>query len=225
MTTGRLDPHRNIRISLAGEPLTSARGAIIMLHGRGATARTAIELATSIAPSGMAIFAPQATEFSWYPHRFIRPVAENEPFLSSALAAIDRIVAQLSSSGHPTHRIIIGGFSQGACLALEYVARFPARFGGVLGFSGGLIGDDSLPLIVTHEGTPLAGTPIFLGSSDHDAHIPLDRVRETAAVFLQLGAKVTTRIYPGYDHLVNDEELAIASSMVQDVLAAAEKRD
>lgn len=223
MTTGRLDPHRNIRISLSGEPLSSARAAMIMLHGRGASAQTAIELASSIAGTGMAIFTPQATEFSWYPHRFIRPVAENEPFLTSALSAIGRIVTQITSAGFPTRRLLIGGFSQGACLALEYAARFPARFGGILGFSGGLIGSETEPLTVPHSGTPLAGTPVFLGATDHDAHIPLSRVRETAAVFLELGAKVTTRVYPGYDHHINDDELDFARNLVRAIIESAGK--
>lgn len=217
MTTGRLDSHANIRIITSGEPLKSAAGAVILLHGRGTPAYSMIELAARFVPLSFAVFAPQATESSWYPHRFIRPNAENEPKLSSAIQAVGRVVSQIISGGMPAQRIIIGGFSQGACLALEYAARHPQRFGGVLAFSGGLIGDENEPLPLPHEGQPLAGTPIFIGTYRHDAQIPIARVRESAELLTVMGGRVNLQVYDGSEHTINDDEITHAQGVLSSI--------
>jgi predicted esterase len=208
------DPHANIRILYAGESLQTARAVMILLHGRGGSSESMLSLANDLYHDGFAIIAPQANDYSWYPHRFVRPVEENEPYLSSALNALVKIVADVREARIPSGNIVFGGFSQGACLALEYVARFPDMYGGVLGFSGGLIGAEDEPLTVPHDGQPLAGTPVFLGCAKRDAHIPAKRVEESAAIFEQMGAVVTVKLYPGSDHTINDDELAHARQII-----------
>jgi predicted esterase len=203
--------HDPAHVVTAGTSLGTARGAAILLHGRGASARDMIALATHIAPPGIAVLAPQATGNSWYPYPFTAPIADNEPKLSSALDVIATILAALGNAGLRPDRVAIGGFSQGACLASEFVARNAQRYGGVIGFSGGLIGPPGTPR--DYEGN-LAGTPVFLGCSDVDPHIPLDRVEETAEVLAALGGRVDKRIYRGMGHSVNNEEVAAARNIL-----------
>jgi phospholipase/carboxylesterase len=208
-------PHHGAAVRHAGVPLERARAVGILLHGRGARAENILELTHALQSDGMAWLAPQAAGNTWYPNRFIAPIASNEPWLSSALAAIDDLVAQVQSAGVDRSKILLGGFSQGACLALEYVVRHPARFGGVAGLSGGLIG----PPGTTWAGTgSLAGTPVFLGCSDVDFHIPKERVIESAGVMTALGATVEAILYPDMDHIVNDDELAHVQTLVTGIL-------
>lgn len=181
-------PHGGEDVLTAGTPLDAARGAIIALHGRGADAGDIIALAQEVAPPGVAIVAPQAAGHSWYPYRFLEPTERNEPYLSSALRIVSGLVSELAGRGIPAERVALLGFSQGACLALEAAARNPRRYAGVIGFSGGLIGPPGTPF--AYDGS-LAGTPIFIGSSDVDAHIPKERVEESAAALDRLGPRST----------------------------------
>jgi phospholipase/carboxylesterase len=210
-----MEPHQSQPLVLAGEPLGSARAAMVMLHGRGATARDILTLTADLHWSGFAYLAPQAAGNTWYPNSFLAPIPSNEPDLSSGLAVITSLLDQLARVGMPAERTIILGFSQGACLSLEYVARNARRYGGVVGLSGGLIGPEGMPR--DYPGS-LAGTPVFLGCSDMDPHIPKERVEQSAEVLRQLGGNVTTRLYPHMDHTVNQDELHFVQGMMASVL-------
>jgi phospholipase/carboxylesterase len=207
------DPHHGQPILRAGAPLNHADAAMVLLHGRGASAQDILSLAHALGDvKGFAFLAPQAADFTWYPYRFLEPLERNEPWLSSALHTVGRVIQQVENAHIPRERIVLLGFSQGACLALEYAARHAAKYGGLVGLSGGLIGP---------EGTPrdYAGsfdqTPVFLGCSDVDFHVPTERVVETANVFRAMGADVTMRLYPNMEHTVNADELAFVRGMVQ----------
>jgi predicted esterase len=207
-------PHQGALVRQAGAPRDRARAVGILLHGRGASAEDILELARAVRADDVAWLAPQAAGKTWYPNRFIAPIASNEPWLSSALAAVDDLVAQAESAGIGRARVLLGGFSQGACLALEYVVRHPARFGGLAGLSGGLIGP---PGTAWPTNGSLAGTPIFLGCSDVDFHIPKERVVESADVLTALGAHVETILYPNMDHVINADELARVQKLVDGI--------
>lgn len=208
-------PHQGQPVSTAGRPLSQARAAMILIHGRGATAQGILELARALPHPDMAYLAPQAHGQSWYPYSFLAPLAQNEPGLTSALEVISDLAAQIEEAGIPSERIILAGFSQGACLACEFVARRARRYGGLLAFSGGLIGPPGTPR--TYSGT-LAGTPVFLGSSDPDPHVPVVRVRETATVLQNLGAGVTLRLYPAMGHTIIQDEIDLAQPIVAQIL-------
>lgn len=201
----------------AGAPLAKARGAMILLHGRGATAEGILDLADFIPHPGLAYLAPQAADYAWYPYSFLEPLSRNEPYLSSALATVERLVAEIEAAGIPAARIVLAGFSQGACLAAEYAARHAQRFGGLLIFSGGLIGPDGTPR--DYPGS-LDGTPALLGCSDADPYIPVGRVRQTATLFERMGAAVDLRIYPRMGHTINDDEIKAATGLVAGGLQA-----
>ncbi len=162
----------------------------------------------------MAYLVPEATGHTWYPQRFIAPLAANEPWLGSALGVVGALVAQARAAGIPDARIAIGGFSQGACLALEFVARTPARYGAVLGFSGGLIGPPEAPRPPGPAGRTLGGTPVFLGCGDQDGHIPLASVEASATILRGLDGAVDLRIYPGMGHTINQDEIAAARALL-----------
>lgn len=210
-------PHGGGRVVTAGALLDQATGAIIALHGRGAGAEDIIGLAQEVAPPGVAILAPQAASNTWYPYRFLEPMERNEPYLSSALRRVAELIAQVQSRGIPAERIALLGFSQGACLALEAAARNAQRYAGILAFSGGLIGPPGTEF--AYDGS-LDGTPVFIGSSDVDPHIPKERVEESAAVMNQLGAKVDARLYPGMGHTVNRDEVEAGRSLLEEVFRA-----
>lgn len=212
-----LDPHAGQPVLTAGKPLAAASGALILIHGRGATAESILDLADYLPHPDLAYLAPQAADYTWYPYSFLSPLARNEPYLSSALARVAAVVAQVEAAGIPPARIVLGGFSQGACLASEYVARHAQRYGGLLVFSGGLIGPEGAPR--DYDGT-LAGTPVFVGCSDVDPHIPIDRVRETADVLTRLGARVDSRVYPRMGHTINQDEIDAAAALVAASLEA-----
>jgi predicted esterase len=191
--------------------LNEARSALILLHGRGATASSILELAEFLPALNLAYVAPQAANYTWYPYSFMAPTADNEPYLSSALQKVTGTVAEVEAAGFARERIVLGGFSQGACLATEFVARNAGRVGGLLAFSGGLIGPEGTP---RDYDASLDGAPVFIGCSDSDPHIPLTRVRETAEVFRQLGAEVDLRIYPRMGHTINQDELDAAAVLL-----------
>jgi predicted esterase len=210
------DPHRGQPLAWAGRPVALAAAAMVMLHGRGATAENILSLADELGRDDFAYVAPQAAGYSWYPYSFMAPVPQNEPGLSSGLARIGEVVAKLEADGMPVERIVLLGFSQGACLSVEFAARNPRRYGAVVGLSGGLIGPPGTPR--DYPGS-LAGTPIFLGCSDRDPHIPRERVDETAAVLTRMGAVVTERIYPAMGHTVNEDEMSFVRRLLEEVVA------
>lgn len=185
---------------------------MILVHGRGAAPSNILELATPLAHPEFTYLAPAAAGGTWYPHSFMADVDANEPGISSGLAVLDDLVMRVADAGVARDRIVLAGFSQGACLMLEYAVRHATRYGGVLGFSGGLIGPAGTSWPYAGD---FAGTPVLLGCSDADAHVPLERVNETADVFAHMGASVDKRIYPGMGHLINDDELAVARTLVR----------
>jgi phospholipase/carboxylesterase len=197
--------HQHIRdITYRGLSLASAKKAMIMLHGRGATPESILSLSNYLALDDFALLAPKATQSTWYPYRFVAPVEQNEPSLSSALQVLEEVVDEILAANIAAPNIYFLGFSQGACLASEFVARRGQRYGGLFVYSGGLIGaelDRS-----NYQGT-FDGMPVLLGCSDTDAHIPLARVKETTAYFQEAGAQVTERIYPNGAHTVFDDEI------------------
>ncbi len=207
-------PHDNRPILFAGEAVERAHTGAILVHGRGADAQDILGLVDEIAEQGVAYAAPDAANHTWYPYSFLAPLAGNEPGISSGFRVIDSLVARFASVGIPSERLLLMGFSQGACLALEYIARFPRRFGGVAGLSGGLIGPPDTPR--DYPGT-LDGTPVFLGCSDIDPHIPKERVMESAEVLGRMGAAVTMRLYSRMGHAVNDDEIAAVREILRGI--------
>jgi predicted esterase len=202
-----------------GAPLATATVVMILLHGRGASGDDMIELGRRLVGKtpNVAVLAPQASGDTWYPQRFFAPLAQNEPHLTSAISVIAEMVDELLARGIARERIILGGFSQGACIALEFAARHPRRYGAILGLSGGIIGPPGMKREVIGS---LRGTPLFLGCGDQDAHIPVASVHEAAAHFRQLGADVLERIYPEMAHTVNDDELAVVANLISRVAAS-----
>jgi predicted esterase len=184
---------------------------MVMLHGRGATAESILSLASELGAPHFAYVAPQAAGNSWWPQSFLAPIASNEPGISSAMAAVQNVLQQTAAAGIPLERTLLLGFSQGACLATEFAARHARRYGGLAALSGGLIGPDGTPR--DYSGS-LDGTPVFLGCSDADPHIPAERVRESAEVIGSLGGDVTIRLYPGMGHLINEDEIAAVQAMM-----------
>ena len=193
-----------------GPALEGAESAVVLIHGRGDSSRGILALAPNLKAPRTTFLAPQAAGFSWYPNSFLTDVELNEPWLSSALGRIEAAITTVTRVV-PGERVVLMGFSQGACLALEFAARNTRRYGGVVALSGGLIGPDGTPR--DYSGS-LDGTPVFLGCSDVDAHIPVGRVRESAHVMEGLGGEVEERIYPRMGHAVNDDEIAWASSLL-----------
>jgi phospholipase/carboxylesterase len=206
-----MHPHAGQPIVHAGVPLDQSRAVAIMIHGRGATPRNILDLVPYLDVSGFSYLAPSAFNQTWYPSSFLSDIATNEPYLTSALTVLGELVADVEKNGIARERVVLLGFSQGACLASEFAVRHARRYGGVIALSGGLIGPPGTTW--TSPGS-FDGTPVFLGCSDVDPHIPLPRVEESAEVFGGMGAAVTTRIYPGMGHLVNDDEIACARAIM-----------
>ncbi len=207
--------HRGQPVLTVGVPLAEAQAAMIMVHGRGASARDILLLAQEWRADGVAYLAPQAADNTWYPNRFIAPVATNEPWLSSALASLSDALQAVANTGIAANRTVLLGFSQGGCLALEYAARNPQRYGAVVGLSAGLIENGDKPR--SYSGT-LAGTPVFLGCSDVDFHIALERVERTAEVLSHLGGEVDKRIYRNMGHTVIHDEIEAVQHILDRLL-------
>lgn len=212
------DPHRDQPIFAWGAPLAEARAAMILVHGRGGSVDDMRALAGEFDQARLACVAPAAADRTWYPYSFLEPLKRNEPHLSSALRLVARALAKAEAAPLPHDRIVLLGFSQGACLAVEFAARNARRYGAVVGLSGGLIGPEGTPRDYA-EG--FAGTPVFLGCGDVDPHVPKRRVDETAEVFGRMGAVVTKRIYPELGHTINADEIASARAMVEALTEAA----
>ena len=205
-------PHATSPVYTAGAKLEDAKAAMILVHGRGASAQDILSLSSPLNFPGVAYFAPEAVGSIWYPNRLIAPVESNEPYLSAAIAKIDGLVKHIEASGIPVEKIFIGGFSQGASLASEYVIRNPRSYGGLLIFSGGYIWQSGKPREATGN---LQGMPVFNGCSNVDPFIPLERVKETTDLLTSLGAEVTERVYLNMDHTIIDEELELARNLIE----------
>jgi len=209
--TNHLDPHANTPVLHAGAPLALAPGAVVLLHGRGGSADEILSLAPHLDHPELAWLAPQAAQHTWYPNSFLAPRESNEPSLSSALNKIETVVASIEAAGIPRDHIVIAGFSQGACLTSEFAATHPARYAGLIAFTGGLIGPPDADL---HHPGSLAGTPTLLLSGDPDPHVPWTRVAATAAELERMGAVVTAKRYPGRPHTVSEDEIVLARQLL-----------
>ncbi|MFN2398640.1 MAG: alpha/beta hydrolase [Gemmatimonadaceae bacterium] len=210
------DPHGGQPVRHLGPPLPQAKAAMIMVHGRGASAESILTLVAGLSHPDITFLAPQAAGNTWYPNSFLAPIESNEPGITSGLNAIGAVLSDIIGAGVPAVRTALLGFSQGACLSLEFAARNARRYGGVACLSGGLIGPDGTP---RHYEGSFDGTPIFLGCSEIDPHIPAARVRHSAEVLRGMSADVTMRLYPGMGHTVNEEELELVRSMLADLVA------
>ncbi|MDE3214114.1 MAG: dienelactone hydrolase family protein [Bacteroidota bacterium] len=201
----------NLDFITAGVPLNRAKKALIMVHGRGGTAEDILSISEHLHVDDFALIAPRGTRNSWYPYSFLMPPIQNEPWLSSALGILDQLCIQLVEGGIAMEQIYFLGFSQGACLTLEYVGRHGRKYGGVVGFTGGLIGDkvDSQ----NYQGD-FAGTPIFIGSSNPDSHIPVQRVLDTVAILESHHARVNYTLYEGMGHTICQDEIDQANTLI-----------
>lgn len=208
-------PHQGQKVYTAGKPLNEAKAVMILIHGRGATAPSILELAEVLHHPDVAYLAPQAAGNTWYPYSFLSPMDQNQPGLSSGLQVIADLLHDIETAGIPPEKTIISGFSQGACLSSEFVARNARRYGGLIAFSGGLIGPPGTPR--DYAGS-LEGTPVFLGCSDADFHIPVERVHETASTLGKMGAMVNKQIYPSMGHTIIQDEIDHAQKIVEAVL-------
>ena len=206
-------PHQKTAVTRDGEAPENAMGAIIMIHGRGASAPSILTLKHEFDTQDLHLAAPQASGNTWYPNSFMAPSERNEPGISSGLQTIFDMVSDLEGKGIPKEKIIILGFSQGACLATEFVARHPAKYGGLIAFSGGMIGNGDSVNPDNYTGS-LEGTPYFVGCSDNDAHIPVERVEESVEVMSKLGADITKKIYPAMGHTIIRDEIEEAQKII-----------
>jgi predicted esterase len=209
------DPHKDTPVFFAGEPSAEAKAAIIMLHGRGSGAQEILTLAEELPGDGFVFAAPQANNSTWYPYSFLNPVEQNEPGISSGLKKIKNVILELNKKGVPKEKIILFGFSQGACLALEFAARNPERYGGVVGLSGALIGQTITD--AEYSGN-LDHTPVFFGCSDTDPHIPLERVLHSTEIFIKLDGQVEKRIYKNMAHTINEDEIKYLIQLMNSLL-------
>ena len=209
-----MDPHAGQPVLQAGAPLGDAPVVVIMVHGRNAGPANILDLVPRLARPQVSYLAPAAADRTWYPHSFLAEIASNEPGLSSALGVLEALVARVEAAGIPRARLVLLGFSQGACLTAEFAVRHAARFGGVVVYSGGVVGP---PGTTWPEVGRFEGTPIFLGCGDRDSHVPEPRVTESAELCARMGATVTRRIYPAMGHLVNDDEILWAQELLDAV--------
>jgi predicted esterase len=208
----RQDPHSNPQILQAGAPINEARLVAVLLHGRGASAQDILTLSEEFSARDVAYLAPQAAGNTWYPYSFLMPIEQNEPSLGSALKLIQELLASLADKGFPPNRVALMGFSQGACLTLEFAARHANRYAVIAAFSGGLIGP---PGVARNYSGSFDGTPVFMGCSDVDPHIPVERVHESAEVFTRMGARVDKRIYPHMEHTINEAEIDAVDALLR----------
>ena len=198
-------------IITGGKNISEAEKVLILLHGRGGTAHDILSLADSLNTEGFALIAPQATNNTWYPYSFIAPPAQNEPWLSSALNILEDILSDIKSKGIASENIYFGGFSQGACLTAEFITRNADKFGGVAIFTGGLIGDQ---VYAENYKGDFRETPIFIGSGNPDAHVPVERVRETERIMNNMNASVHVQIYDNKPHTISEDEIILANKFV-----------
>jgi predicted esterase len=212
---GTSDPHAKQPVKTAGPPPAQAAATLILLHGRGADAESILSLYAELGLPNIAALAPQAAGYTWYPQSFLAPIEANQPFLDSALRRVESLVNDLFARGVASEKIALLGFSQGACLTCEFVARYPRRYGAIIAFTGGLAGPPGTPR--NYAGS-LEGTPVFLGTSDPDPHVPFARVQETAETFRSMKAQVDLRRYVGMGHTINQEELAAAKSLLERIV-------
>ena len=210
------DPHADQPVLRAGPPPEQAAATLILIHGRGAGAESIVSLYQPLGIANLAALAPEAAGATWYPYSFLAPMESNQPYLDSALRRIETLVADLLDRGVPSERLALLGFSQGACLASEFVARNPRRYGAVMALTGGLIGPPGTPR--NYPGS-LDGTPVFLGCGDPDPHIPFVRVLETEAQFTRMGATCEIRRYPGRPHTISRDELDACSALLRNVIS------
>jgi phospholipase/carboxylesterase len=208
--------HSKAAVHHFGEPLATAKGAVVLLHGRGGSAEDVLLLGREMYQPGIAYLAPQAANHTWYPYSFLAPREQNEPWLSSALKLVKGTVQVAIDGGIPAEKIVIGGFSQGACLSTEFVAANPKRYGGLIAFTGGLIGPEGSPLT---QGGDLGGMPAFFGTGDPDPHVPWTRVQESAKIFEAMGARVTVRRYDLRPHTITREELEFGKRLAEEAFA------
>ena len=199
------------QISISGVAAANAKAALIMIHGRGASASDIMRLANEFNVKDMAIYAPQATNNSWYPYSFMAPTDQNEPALSSALDVIDSVVQQAIADGISTDKLYFMGFSQGACLTLEYIARNAKQYGGAVAFTGGLIGEELVPKNYLGD---FNGTPVLVTTGDPDLHVPLSRVEESIEILKSLNANVISKVYKGRPHTISFDEIKLANQNV-----------
>jgi phospholipase/carboxylesterase len=199
------------KIVTAGKKLSEADKVLIMIHGRGGSAEDILFLASHLSVDDFALLAPQATNRTWYPYSFMAPPKENEPWLSSALSLLKEIVEDVERAGIPSNNIYFLGFSQGACLTLEFVTRNAKQYGGVAAFTGGLIGDKIYP---EHYKGSFNGTPVFIGTSDPDMHVPVERVYATANIMRNMEADVTEKVYHNMGHTINQDEIDQAKKLI-----------
>jgi predicted esterase len=206
-----MEPHGGQPVLASGPAISEARLVVILVHGRGASAEDILSLTQELRHKDISYLAPQAAGYTWYPYTFLAPLERNEPDLTSALGVLGSLVDQAGREGVGADRVALMGFSQGACLSLEFAARHARRYAAVIGLSGGLIGPPGTPR--DYKGS-LDGAPVFLGCSDMDPHIPLERVHETTDVLARMGAKVDERIYPRMGHTVNRDELEAIDALL-----------
>lgn len=207
-----MNVHLQEEITYYGAAFSEAKAFVLSLHGRSQSPETILEIAERIGLDGIYYAAPKAYQNSWYPEKFMAPLEKNEPFLTYSLEVCSSIVNRWIEKGVPSEKIVLLGFSQGACLAAEYSIRNPKRYGGVLLFTGGLIGPEGTNWPIKGN---FDGTPVFLGTSDVDEWVPVERVDESEAMFAKLGAKTVKRVFKGMEHLVNDEEIEEARSIIR----------
>jgi phospholipase/carboxylesterase len=212
-----IDPHRDSPVRQFGKPLNEAAGAVILLHGRGGSAEDILSLSNDLFFPQLVYLAPQAAGNSWYPNSFLAPLAQNEPWLTSALRKVESTLDMAKQVGMSSDRVVIAGFSQGACLATEFVARHPQRYAALIAFTGGLIGPPGADL--THAGN-LEATPVFFGSGDPDPHVPWQRVQQSAQILATMGAAVTIRRFANRPHTISAEEMDSAKQLLRDAFSA-----
>ncbi|MGW1456333.1 alpha/beta hydrolase [Salegentibacter agarivorans] len=198
-------------IYTSGKELREAEKVLVLIHGRGGSAKEFLALANQLNTQDFAVLAPQATDFTWYPNSFLAPVAQNEPEYSSALEVLEELLDDIKETGIASENIYFAGFSQGACLTLEFVTRNAQRFGGVAAFTGGLIGDK---IYNENYSGDFNGTPIFIGTGDPDPHVPVERVEDSAEILRELNANVEVKIYKNRPHTISEDELKLANNFI-----------
>lgn len=201
----------NKNIKTAGKPLQEAEKALIMIHGRGANAADILGLTSHLNVSDYALLAPEATNYTWYPNSFLAKPEQNEPWLSSALDLVQDVVDKVTAQGINTENMYFLGFSQGACLTLEFAARHAQKFGGIAAFTGGLIGDK---VYAENYSGDFENMPIFIGTGNPDPHVPVERVKDTVSIFEKMNANVRLQVYDGRPHTITQEEIEEANALV-----------